>query len=75
MRGERNIPRNVAYQHEFQWSENNAYSHLRASVLGPSLVIPLADRRLTLGEYQQLVLVDFDNRSRTRQIILHIMGE
>jgi len=72
---ERNVPRNIVYEHEFQWSENNGYSHIRASLLGPSMVIPLADKRLTLGTYQQLVFVDFDNRSRSRQIILQIMGE
>ena len=72
---ERNIPRNIVYEHGFQWSENNGHSHLRASLLGPSLVIPLADKRLTLGDYQQLVFVDFDNRPRSRQIILQIMGE
>ena len=72
---ERNIPRNIVYEHEFQWSENNGYSHIRASLLGPSMVIPLAEKRLTLGTYQQLVFVEFDNRSRSRQIILQIMGE
>ena len=72
---ERNVPRDIVYEHEFQWSENNGYSHIRASLLGSSLVIPLADKRLTLGTYQQLVFVDFDNRPRSRQIILQIMGE
>ena len=72
---ERTVPRDIIYAHEFQWSENNGYSHVRASLLGPSMVIPLADRRLTLGTYQQLVFVDFDNRPRSRQIILQIMGE
>lgn len=72
---ERNIPRDIVYEHEFQWTENNGYSHVRAALLGPSMVIPLSDRRLTLGTYQQLVFVDFDNRPRSRQIILQIMGE
>lgn len=72
---ERTVPRNIVYEHGFQWSENNGYSHVRASLLGPSMVIPLADKRLTLGTYQQLVFVDFDNRPRSRQIILQIMGE
>ena len=72
---ERNVPKNNTYEHEFQWNENNGYSYLRATLLGPSLVIPLAEKRLTLGTYQQIVVVDFDNRPRTRQIILQIMGE
>jgi len=72
---ERNVPRSEIYEHEFQWSENNGYSHLRASLLGPSLVIPVADKRLILGTYQQVVFIDFDNRPRSRQIVLQIMGE
>ncbi|MFC2002867.1 secondary thiamine-phosphate synthase enzyme YjbQ [Chloroflexota bacterium] len=72
---ERNVPENIIYNHKFQGSENNGYSHVRASLLGPSLVVPFADRRLILSSYQQVVLVDFDNRPRSRQVILQIMGE
>ncbi len=72
---ERNIPRNIPYNHDRRWGDGNGYSHVRASLLGASLVIPFNDKRLTLGTWQQIVLVDFDNRSRSRQIILQIMGE
>ena len=66
---------NMVYEHRFQWEENNGYSHVRASLLGPSLVVPLVGKRLTLGQYQQIVLVEFDNRPRSRQVILQFMGE
>jgi secondary thiamine-phosphate synthase enzyme len=65
----------IAYEHKFLWEANNAYSHIRASLLGPSLVVPLVGKRLTLGQYQQIVLVEFDNRPRSRQVILQFMGE
>ncbi len=72
---ERNIPRNIPYNHDRRWGDGNGYSHVRASLLGASLVIPFNDKRLTLGTWQQIVLVDFDNRPRSRQIILQIMGD
>ena len=72
---ERNIPQNIPYNHDRRWSDGNGYSHVRASLLGASLVIPFNDKRLTLGTWQQIVLIDFDNRPRSRQIILQIMGE
>jgi len=72
---ERNIPKNITYNHDRRWGDGNGYSHVRASLLGASLVVPFTDKRLTLGTWQQIVLVDFDNRPRSRQIILQIMGE
>ncbi len=72
---ERNIPQNIPYNHDRRWGDGNGYSHVRASLLGASLVIPFNDKRLTLGTWQQIVLVDFDNRPRSRQIILQIMGD
>jgi secondary thiamine-phosphate synthase enzyme len=69
------VPRDIAYKHKFLWEENNAYSHVRASIMGPSLVIPMANKRLILGQYQQVVLVEFDNRARSRQVVLQFMGE
>ena len=72
---ERNIPKNIPYDHDRRWGDGNGYSHVRASLLGASLVIPFSDKQLTLGTWQQIVLVDFDNRPRSRQIILQIMGE
>jgi len=72
---ERTIPMNIPYDHDRRWGDGNGHSHVRASLLGASLVIPFNDKRLTLGTWQQIVLVDFDNRPRSRQIILQIMGE
>ena len=72
---ERTVPKNIPYDHDRRWGDGNGYSHVRASLLGASLVIPFNDKNLTLGTWQQIVLVDFDNRSRSRQIILQIMGE
>jgi len=72
---ERNVPRNIPYAHDRAWGDGNGYSHVRASLLGASLVIPFNDKKLTLGTWQQIVLVDFDNRPRSRQIIVQIMGE
>ncbi|MGB2826585.1 MAG: secondary thiamine-phosphate synthase enzyme YjbQ [Dehalococcoidales bacterium] len=72
---ERVVPRNIEYRHDRAWGEGNGYSHVRASLLGASLVIPFNDKKLSLGTWQQLVVVDFDNRPRSRQVLLQIMGE
>lgn len=72
---ERIVPGDINYDHDRRWGDGNGYSHVRASLLGASLVVPFTDKRLTLGTWQQIVVVDFDNRPRSRQIILQIMGE
>lgn len=72
---QRVVPQNIPYAHDRRWGDGNGYSHVRASLLGASLVIPFSDKRLTLGTWQQLVLVDFDNRPRSREVIVQIMGE
>jgi len=72
---ERIIPRNIPYQHDRRWGDGNGYSHVRASLLGASLVVPFTDKTLALGTWQQIVVVDFDNRPRSRDIVLQIMGE
>jgi secondary thiamine-phosphate synthase enzyme len=72
---ERNVPENIPYNHDRAWGDGNGYSHVRASLLGASLVVPLNNKKLTLGTWQQIVVVDFDNRPRSRQIVLQIMGE
>jgi secondary thiamine-phosphate synthase enzyme len=72
---ERNIPQDIPYEHDRAWGDGNGHSHVRASLLGASLVIPFSDRRLTLGTWQQIVVVDFDNRARSRQIVVQIMGQ
>jgi secondary thiamine-phosphate synthase enzyme len=71
----RNVPQNIPYDHNRRWGDGNGHSHVRASLLGASLVVPFSDKRLTLGTWQQIVLVDFDNRPRSRQIIVQVMGE
>jgi secondary thiamine-phosphate synthase enzyme len=72
---ERNIPRDIEYKHNLAWGDGNGHSHVRASLLGASLVVPFSDKKLMLGTWQQIVLVDFDNRPRSRQIIVQVMGE
>ncbi|UCB43686.1 MAG: YjbQ family protein [Dehalococcoidales bacterium] len=72
---ERIVPRDAHYDHNSRWGDGNGHSHIRASILGPSLVVPFAEGRLTLGTWQQIILVDFDNRPRSRQAVLQIMGE
>ena len=72
---ERNMPQNIPYNHDRTWGDGNGHSHIRASLLGASLVVPFNDKRLILGTWQQIIVVDFDNRPRSREIILQIMGE
>ena len=74
-RFEKIAPKNDRYEHEETWHDDNGHSHVRASLLGPSLSIPIVDGRLTLGTWQQIILVDFDTRSRTRTVICQIIGE
>lgn len=68
-------PRDIYYEHNERWGDGNGYAHVRAALLGPSLHIPLTDGKLSLGTWQQIVLLDFDNRPRQRQIIVQLMGE
>jgi len=72
---ERIVPKNITYEHDKRWGDGNGYSHVRASLLGFSVTIPFADDRMTLGTWQQVVLVDFDVRPRERRIILQFSGE
>ena len=72
---QRNVPENIPYDHDRRWGDGNGYSHIRASLLGASLSVPVTKKRLTLGTWQQIILVDFDNRPRSREIILQVMGE
>jgi len=72
---ERVIPSNIDYEHNKAWGDGNGHSHVRASLLGPSMTIPFVNKRLTLGTWQQIVITDFDVRPRSREIILQIMGE
>jgi secondary thiamine-phosphate synthase enzyme len=68
-------PENIPYEHNERWQDGNGYAHVRASLLGPSLTIPIINGKLSLGTWQQVIVVDFDNRPRHRQVILQIMGE
>ena len=72
---ERLIPREIPYAHDQRWGDGNGHSHVRAALLGPSLHIPVVDGRLSLGTWQQVVLINFDNRARRRRLIIQIMGE
>lgn len=72
---EKFIPSNKRYHHDDRWGDDNGFSHLRASLFGPSLQIPIEDGRLLLGTWQQIVLLDFDNRPRTREVVIQIVGE
>jgi secondary thiamine-phosphate synthase enzyme len=72
---EKIAPENARYEHEQTWHDDNGHAHVRASLLGPSLSIPIVEGRLTLGTWQQIILVDFDTRPRTRTIVCQIIGD
>ncbi|MDQ3868453.1 MAG: secondary thiamine-phosphate synthase enzyme YjbQ [Thermoproteota archaeon] len=68
-------PKDIEYQHDNTWHDGNGHSHVKASLIGPSLTIPFKDGNLMLGTWQQLVLLETDTRPRERKIILQIIGE
>jgi secondary thiamine-phosphate synthase enzyme len=72
---EKIIPSDANYKHNDTWHDGNGYSHVRASLQGASLTVPFANGILLLGTWQQIILIDFDNRSRNRKIIVQITGE
>jgi secondary thiamine-phosphate synthase enzyme len=63
------------YQHNRRWHDGNGHSHVRAALLGPSLTVPFVQQRLTLGTWQQIIYVDFDNRPRRRELVVQLIGE
>jgi secondary thiamine-phosphate synthase enzyme len=69
------IPVNREYAHNERWHDGNGHSHVRAALLGPSLVIPFVEGKLTLGTWQQVIYVDFDNRPRQRELVVQLIGE
>jgi secondary thiamine-phosphate synthase enzyme len=69
------IPQNREYAHNARWHDGNGHSHIRAALLGPSLTIPFVESELTLGTWQQVIYVDFDNKPRSRELILQMIGE
>ena len=68
-------PQNGRYVHEQTWHDDNGHSHVRASFLGPSVTVPFLKRQLQLGTWQQIVLIDFDTRPRSRRVIVQLIGE
>jgi secondary thiamine-phosphate synthase enzyme len=67
-------PRNGKYQHHLQWGDDNGSSHVRAAMLGPSISIPFDDGRLCVGTWQQIVLIEFDTRARSREVVVQLIG-
>jgi len=72
---ERMAPQNTHYDHDARWGDGNGFAHVRAALVGPSLSVPFAAKQLRLGTWQQIVLVDFDNRARNREILVQVVGE
>jgi len=72
---EKLTPSDRRYHHDDRWGDDNGFSHLRAALFGPSLAIPIENGQPVLGTWQQIVLLDFDNRPRTREIMVQLMGE
>jgi secondary thiamine-phosphate synthase enzyme len=70
---EKIAPKNARYEHEETWHDDNGHAHVRASLLGPSISVPIVDGELTLGTWQQIILIDFDTMARNRTIICQIM--
>jgi secondary thiamine-phosphate synthase enzyme len=69
------VPSRREYAHNATWDDGNGHSHIRASLLGPSLTVPFTGGRMTLGRWQQIVYLDFDIRPRSRELIVQVMGE
>jgi len=72
---ERVAPKNIDYGHEKLWHDGNGHSHVRASLVGPSLTVPFCNGQMMLGTWQQIVLVELDTRSRDRSLVLQIIGK
>jgi secondary thiamine-phosphate synthase enzyme len=72
---EKLIPSSQTYHHDERWGDDNGFSHLRASLFGPSLSVPIEAGQPLLGAWQQVVLLDFDNRARTREVVVQLIGE
>lgn len=69
------VPQNREYAHNARWHDGNGHSHIRAALLGPSLTIPFVNGELTLGTWQQVIYVDFDNKPRRRELVVQMIGE
>jgi secondary thiamine-phosphate synthase enzyme len=69
------FPKDMEYKHELRWHDGNGHSHIRASFLGPSITVPFSENRLILGTWQQIIFIEFDNKSHDRNIIVQVVGE
>ena len=69
------VPKEIEYEHDNTWHDGNGHSHVRSSLIGPSITIPIISGKLTLGTWQQVVLLEMDTRSRNRTVVLQIIGE
>ncbi|MHC1570592.1 MAG: secondary thiamine-phosphate synthase enzyme YjbQ [Methermicoccaceae archaeon] len=72
---ERLFPQDIEYRHNLRWGDDNGHSHVRAAMMGPSLMVPLVNGKLVLGTWQQVVFVELDVRPRQRRIVVQVMGE
>jgi len=72
---EKIAPKSAPYQHNIRWQDGNGYGHVRASLLGPGITVPFINGKMSLGKWQQIIFIDFDNRPREREIILQMIGE
>jgi secondary thiamine-phosphate synthase enzyme len=72
---DRMVPPEADYRHNLRWGDGNGHSHVRHALMGPSLTVPIVGGRMTLGTWQQIVFADFDNRARSRSIVVQILGE
>lgn len=73
--GEKIAPSSKSYAHDETWGDANGYAHLRASMIGPSLTVPIENGKMTLGTWQQIVVIDHDNRPRERKVVVQVAGE
>ena len=72
---EKVAPSDIPYEHDRRWGDGNGFSHVRAALMKPSLSVPLIKGKLSLGTWQQIVFIDFDNRRRERNLLVHILGD
>ena len=72
---ERLVPSDIEYAHDARWGDGNGFSHVRAALMKPGLTVPVVDGQLTLGTWQQIVFIDFDNKGRRRSIVVQIVGD
>ena len=72
---ERIAPQGIEYSHNLKWGDGNGHSHIRSSFIGPSITVPFVNKSMTLGTWQQIIFLDFDNCSRNRKLVVQIIGE